>query len=78
MRTLPLFFVLVLASGCCVTRDERAAFVGASRAFFDAVAPTFSASVTADAALTEQSKKNRLGVVEDYHRALRAAEERVR
>ncbi len=73
-----LIVLLALASGCCVTRDEHRAFVGASRAFFDAVTPVFSRTTLGDPDLSVQSKKNRLGMVEDYHRALRAAEERAR
>jgi hypothetical protein len=77
MRSLLLLVSLTLG-GCCVTKDEHRAFVESSRAFFNAVAPVFSEAIAGDASLSQRNKQNRLGVVEDYQRALSAAEGRAR
>lgn len=69
--------LLVTATGC-VSVSEYRAFVQASRGFYDSVAPVFTAATAKDDGLSEQSKKNRLGEVSAYERALVAAEERVK
>lgn len=70
--------ILLVLLGGCVTRGEHAAFVEASRGFYDAVGPVFSQATTGDAGLSERSKRLRLELLHDYRLALEAAEERVR
>jgi len=62
----------------CVTMSEHAAFVKASRGFYDAVAPVFSDYTARDPGLSDRSRSNRLGELQGYERALVAAEERVK
>jgi hypothetical protein len=69
--------LLAAASGC-VSAAEYRAFVAASRGFFDSVAPVFSDATLHDPGLSDTSKRNRLGEVTAYERALVSAEERVK
>jgi hypothetical protein len=74
---LALVFMLLFLSGC-ISKAEHKSFVEASRAYFDTVAPVYSHAIETDAALSEQSKRNRLGIQKDYATALQLAEERVK
>lgn len=74
---LLVVFALALPAGC-VTSEEHRAFVEGSRAFFEAVAPVFSAATSRDDGLAPQSKKNRLAELEAYEKSLVAAEARVK
>ena len=76
MRNSLAVLGLALAGGCCVTKTEHGAFVRASRSYYDSVAPVYSKAVTQDSSLSVQSKKNRLGLNDDYRQALEAAERR--
>jgi hypothetical protein len=78
MRRVAIAIVLSAAFAGCVSQSEYSAFVTASRGFFDSVAPVFSDATVHDAGLSDQSKRNRLGEVSAYERALVAAEERVK
>lgn len=69
--------LVVLLSGC-VSKSEYRTFVGASRGFYDAVAPVVSDAALRDPNLSEQSRKNRLATLAAHERAIRAAEERTR
>jgi hypothetical protein len=78
MTTKSAAVVLLFGAVGCVSTSEYRAFVLASRGFFDSVAPVFSDATVHDPGLADQSKRNRLGEVAAYERALVAAEERVR
>jgi hypothetical protein len=78
MLRSPIFCALLVVAQGCVSVSEHRAFVVASRGFFDSVAPVFSEATLHDEGLTQQSKRNRLGELSAYERALVAAEERVR
>lgn len=69
---------LALVLSGCMFKSEHRGFVEGTRAYFDVVAPVYSSAIRADAGLAEQSKKNRLGVQEDFATALGLAEERVK
>ena len=77
-----LGFATVLALAGCTVSPEYRAFVRASRANWDVVAPVYSRAVVAEAErlpepARSQVRSNRLGLAEDYEAALRANEERV-
>lgn len=74
---LVVTFAGLLSVGC-VTNAEHKAFIEASRSFYGSVAPTFEKAVNEDDGLSDQSKKNRLGELSAYEKALEAAEARIR
>jgi len=78
MKMLLIALPLLLVGQGCVSESEYRSFVAASRGFFDSVAPVFSEATLQDATLADQSKRNRLGEIKDYERALMAAEARVK
>lgn len=61
----------------CSTAPDHAAFVEASRAYYDTVSPVYERAIKADVELHEQSKANRLKLNRDYGEALKATEDRI-
>lgn len=74
---LVLLAFAFLATGCgVVSKAEYETFVKASRDFYDRAAPIVTTTVASDPNLNDQSKKNRVGFVDDYRLALESAEAR--
>ena len=66
MRLVAAALVLAL-SGCAqVSMSEYRALVEASREYYEIVDPIYRASVEHDASITDQSRRNRLGLSHDY------------
>lgn len=67
---------LSAAAAGCISKGEYRKFVESTRAYYDEATPAYVESVTSNPALPEQSRKNRLGLVDDFGRAVLEAEER--
>jgi len=69
VRTASLALVLAL-QGCCITPG----FVATQRAFYDVVAPEYSAYVEKDAGLSDAQKARRMDLLAAEDAAIREAE----